>query len=205
MVVIWRSAVSGSAAMASAGSQIMPGDADLVAGGMLTEHKTTSKKPSLAVTNLRQILGYVFMDYAGEFTITDVGAVRRPVRLPGAVESRSASAAASGTARDGNRDARRVPCHARSTPGRLKPKPVTLTGSSSGVACRKSTACAQEEARSGNAACRVCEAPGMIRRAGWVALACGNHACAAHHSAEVREAPFEDQAAAGLAAEAFSM
>ena len=55
-----------------AGSKIMPGDADLVAGGLLTELKTTSKKPSLGVTDLWQILGYVFMDYVDEFAITDV-------------------------------------------------------------------------------------------------------------------------------------
>ena len=55
-----------------AGSQIMPGDADLVAGSLLTELKTTSKKPSLGVTDLWQILGYVFMDYVDGFAITDV-------------------------------------------------------------------------------------------------------------------------------------
>lgn len=55
-----------------AGSQIMPGDTDLVAGGLLTELKTTSKKPSLGVTDLWQILGYVFMDYVDGFAITDV-------------------------------------------------------------------------------------------------------------------------------------
>jgi hypothetical protein len=55
-----------------AGSQIMPGDADLVAGGLLTELKTTTKKPSLGVTDLWQMLGYVFMDYIDEFAITDV-------------------------------------------------------------------------------------------------------------------------------------
>jgi hypothetical protein len=55
-----------------AGSEIMPGDADLVAGGLLTELKTTAKKPSLGVTDLWQVLGYVFMDYVDEFSITDV-------------------------------------------------------------------------------------------------------------------------------------
>jgi hypothetical protein len=55
-----------------AGSQIMRGDADLIAGGLLTELKTTIKKPSLGVTDLWQMLGYVFMDYADEFAITDV-------------------------------------------------------------------------------------------------------------------------------------
>lgn len=55
-----------------AGSEIMPGDADLVAGGLLIELKTTSKKPSLGVTDLWQMLGYVLMDYVDEFAITDV-------------------------------------------------------------------------------------------------------------------------------------
>jgi hypothetical protein len=55
-----------------AGSAIMSGDADLIAGGLLTELKTTIKKPSLAVTDLWQVLGYVFMDYIDEFGITDV-------------------------------------------------------------------------------------------------------------------------------------
>jgi hypothetical protein len=55
-----------------AGSQIMRGDADLIAGGLLTELKTTTKKPSLAVTDLWQVVGYVLMDYVDEFGITDV-------------------------------------------------------------------------------------------------------------------------------------
>jgi hypothetical protein len=55
-----------------AGSQIMPGDADLVAGGLLIELKTTTKKPSLGVTDLWQMLGYVFMDYVDGFAVTDV-------------------------------------------------------------------------------------------------------------------------------------
>lgn len=55
-----------------AGSEIMKGDGDLIAGGLLTELKTTIKKPSLAVTDLWQVLGYVFMDYIDEFGITDV-------------------------------------------------------------------------------------------------------------------------------------
>jgi hypothetical protein len=55
-----------------AGSEIMKGDADLIAGGLLTELKTTIKKPSLAVMDLWQVLGYAFMDYIDEFRITDV-------------------------------------------------------------------------------------------------------------------------------------
>jgi hypothetical protein len=55
-----------------AGSEIMRGDADLIAGGLLTELKTTNKKPSLGVTDLWQMLGYVLMDYVDEYAITDV-------------------------------------------------------------------------------------------------------------------------------------
>jgi hypothetical protein len=55
-----------------AGSAIMRGDADLIAGGLLTELKTTIKKPSLGVTDLWQMLGYVLMDYTDEFAVTDV-------------------------------------------------------------------------------------------------------------------------------------
>ena len=55
-----------------AGSEIMRGDADLIAGGLLTELKTISKKPSLGVTDLWQILGYVLMDYVDVFAVTDV-------------------------------------------------------------------------------------------------------------------------------------
>jgi hypothetical protein len=55
-----------------AGSEIMRGDADLVAAGLLTELKTTTKKPSLGVTDLWQVLGYVFMDYVDEYAMTDV-------------------------------------------------------------------------------------------------------------------------------------
>lgn len=55
-----------------AGSQVMPGDADLIAGGLLVELKTTTKRPSLLVTDLWQILGYVLMDYTDDYAITDV-------------------------------------------------------------------------------------------------------------------------------------
>jgi hypothetical protein len=55
-----------------AGSQIMAGDADLIAGGLLVELKTVGKKPSLGVTDLWQMLGYVLMDYIDEFAVTDV-------------------------------------------------------------------------------------------------------------------------------------
>ena len=50
----------------------MPCDADLIACGLLTELKTTSKKPSLGVTDLWQTLGYLLMDYVDKFADTDV-------------------------------------------------------------------------------------------------------------------------------------
>jgi hypothetical protein len=55
-----------------AGSEIMRADADLIGGGLLTELKTTNKKPSLGVTDLWQLLGYVLMDYIDQYAITDV-------------------------------------------------------------------------------------------------------------------------------------
>jgi hypothetical protein len=44
----------------------MRGDADLIAGGLLAELKTTSPRPSLGVTDLWQVLGYVLMDCVDE-------------------------------------------------------------------------------------------------------------------------------------------
>ena len=38
----------------------------LAAGGLLTELKSTSKNPSLGVTDLWQLPGYISIDYAGE-------------------------------------------------------------------------------------------------------------------------------------------
>jgi hypothetical protein len=55
-----------------AGSAIMRGDADLIAAGLLTELKTTARKPSLGVTDAWQVIGYALMDYTDEFGITDV-------------------------------------------------------------------------------------------------------------------------------------
>jgi hypothetical protein len=54
-----------------AGSALMAGDADLVAGGLLADLKT-GRKLSLAVTDLFQLLGYGFMDYDDEFAISAV-------------------------------------------------------------------------------------------------------------------------------------
>jgi hypothetical protein len=50
----------------------MRGDADLIAAGLLTELKTTVKKPSLEVTDAWQVIAYALMDYTDEFGITDI-------------------------------------------------------------------------------------------------------------------------------------
>jgi hypothetical protein len=50
----------------------MKADADLIAGGMLIEPKTTARKPPSGVTDVWQLLGYALMDYSDEFGITDV-------------------------------------------------------------------------------------------------------------------------------------
>jgi hypothetical protein len=55
-----------------AGSAIMRGDADLIAAGLLTELKTTARKPSLGVADAWQVIAYALMDYTDEFGITDV-------------------------------------------------------------------------------------------------------------------------------------
>jgi hypothetical protein len=55
-----------------AGSALMAGDCDLVAGGLLVELKTTIKKPSLGVPGIWQLLGYSLMDYVDEFRIRQV-------------------------------------------------------------------------------------------------------------------------------------
>jgi len=54
-----------------AGSALMKGDADFIAGGLLADLKT-GKKLSLAVTDLFQLLGYAVMDYGDEFRISTV-------------------------------------------------------------------------------------------------------------------------------------
>ncbi len=55
-----------------AGSELMAGDADLIAGGLLLELKVSAKPASLAMTDAWQLLGYALMDHTDEFGITDV-------------------------------------------------------------------------------------------------------------------------------------
>jgi len=55
------------------GSQIMNADAVLIAAGLLLDLKTTSKKISLPVTDLFQVIGYALLDYDDEFRLNSVG------------------------------------------------------------------------------------------------------------------------------------
>ena len=72
---------------------------DLIAAGLLAELKMTAKKPSLGVTDLWQVLGYVLMDYVDEFGITDVALSPRGTATWHS-ESRCAAAAAGRKASD---------------------------------------------------------------------------------------------------------
>lgn len=55
-----------------AGSALMAGDCDLIAGGLLLELKVSAKPVSLPATELWQIIGYALMDFINEFGITEV-------------------------------------------------------------------------------------------------------------------------------------
>jgi hypothetical protein len=55
-----------------AGSELMAGDADLIAAGLLLDLKVYAKPVSLARADLWQLLGYALMDYIDEFALTDV-------------------------------------------------------------------------------------------------------------------------------------
>jgi hypothetical protein len=55
------------------GSALLHADADLIAAGLLLDLKTSAKKPSLAVTDLFQVIGYALLDYDDEFGINTVG------------------------------------------------------------------------------------------------------------------------------------
>lgn len=55
-----------------AGSDLINADADLVAGGLLLELKTSSKL-SLAVTDLFQIIGYALLDFEDKYRVTELG------------------------------------------------------------------------------------------------------------------------------------
>lgn len=55
------------------GSQLIRADADLIAAGLLLDLKTSSKRPSLAVTGIFQVIGYALLDFDDEYHIDTVG------------------------------------------------------------------------------------------------------------------------------------
>jgi len=55
-----------------AGSALMAGDCDLIAGGLLLELKVSAKPVSLPAIELWQMIGYALMDFVDEFGITEV-------------------------------------------------------------------------------------------------------------------------------------
>jgi hypothetical protein len=55
------------------GSELMNADADLIAGGLLIDLKTSARKHSLALVELYQIIGYALLDFDDEYHIEAVG------------------------------------------------------------------------------------------------------------------------------------
>jgi len=58
---------------AFAGSELMNADADLIAGGLLIDLKTSAGKPSLPLADLYQVIGYALLDFDDEYRIDSVG------------------------------------------------------------------------------------------------------------------------------------
>jgi hypothetical protein len=54
------------------GSQLIKADADLVAGGLLLDLKTSSKE-SLAATDLFQVIGYALLDFDDASRVSELG------------------------------------------------------------------------------------------------------------------------------------
>jgi hypothetical protein len=55
-----------------AGSELINADADLIAGGLLLDLKTSSKL-SLAVVDLFQVIGYALLDFEDAFRVAELG------------------------------------------------------------------------------------------------------------------------------------
>jgi len=55
------------------GSALIKADADLIAAGLLLDLKTSAKKPSLAVTDLLQVIGYALLDFDDEYRLDALG------------------------------------------------------------------------------------------------------------------------------------
>jgi len=55
------------------GSALIKADADLITAGLLIDLKTSAKKPSLAVTDLFQVIGYALLDFDDEYRLNALG------------------------------------------------------------------------------------------------------------------------------------
>ncbi len=55
------------------GSALIKADAELIAAGLLIDLKTSAKKPSLAVTDLFQVIGYALLDFDDEYRLNALG------------------------------------------------------------------------------------------------------------------------------------
>jgi hypothetical protein len=51
------------------GSALIKADADLIAAGLLIDLKTSAKKPSLALTDLFQVIGHALLDFDDEYRL----------------------------------------------------------------------------------------------------------------------------------------
>lgn len=55
------------------GSALIRADADLIAAGLLLDLKTSANKPSLAIADLFQVIGYALLDFDDEYKLTELG------------------------------------------------------------------------------------------------------------------------------------
>jgi hypothetical protein len=56
-----------------AGSELIKADADLIAAGLLLDLKTSTKKLSLPVTDILEVIGYALLDFDDEYGLNTVG------------------------------------------------------------------------------------------------------------------------------------
>jgi hypothetical protein len=52
---------------------LIKADADLIAAGLLLDLKTSAKKPSLAIKDILQVIGYALLDFDDEYHIDTLG------------------------------------------------------------------------------------------------------------------------------------
>jgi len=57
------------------GSELLHADADLIAAGLLLDLKTSAAKPSLARTDMFQVIGYALLDFEDAYRLTHLGII----------------------------------------------------------------------------------------------------------------------------------